>query len=108
MMCLCRGSAAAPVDNNNHKANDMQKATRVPATAAKLHLNAIKVQRICERNAKQPGQRDIIEPLRRNEIQERTSNTLPRAKAHTLKWPKIISSTCQHQAKNGSRAWKCE
>lgn len=67
MMCLCRGTATAPVDNNNHKANDMQKGTRVPATAAKLHLNVIKVQRICERNAKQRGQRDIIDPLRRNE-----------------------------------------
>lgn len=67
MMWLCRGAAAAPVNNNNHKANDMQKATRVPATAAKLHLNAIKVQQICERNAKQRGQRDIIGLLQRNE-----------------------------------------
>lgn len=95
MMCLRRGAAAAPVDNNNHKANDMQKATRVLATAAKLHLNAIKVQRICERNAKQRGQRDIIGPLQRNEGEIRdtrpTSNTLPSAKVHTLKWPKIMA-----------------
>lgn len=60
MMCLCRGATTAPVNNNNHKANDMQKATRVLVTAAKLHLNAIKVQRICKCNAKQRGQCDII------------------------------------------------
>lgn len=73
MMCLCGGAGVttAPVDNNNHKANDMQKATRVPATAAKLHLNAIKVQQICERNAKQRGQRDTDGPLRRNEHETR-------------------------------------
>lgn len=93
MMCLCRGAVAAPVDNNNHKANDMQKATRVPATAAKLHLNAIKVQRIGGRNAKQRGQCDIIGPLRgmreRYGVQECTSNMLPSAKVHILKWLKI-------------------
>lgn len=77
----------------------MQKATRVPATAAKLHLNAIKVQWICECNAKQQGQRDIIGPLRRNEperyeVQECTSNSLPGAKVHTLKWPGITDG-CQ-------------